>query len=232
MAKGFTKLEALVVLVIIAILIAILLPAIRDARLAAEWTERRNALKWIGLGFANFNDAYRRLPAAVRRDDEGRPLCSWRFQLVPFLSAWMLGVHFGERWDDPDHRLFTSEPLFVYCHQPDEGFHRSLHTNVVVITGPGTAFDEHNPVNLRDLDDDMILAIEVAESNTHWAEPGGDLLIGELSDSILSGLEGRGLHVLYADGSVGFVSRSVPLSDFKKFLTIEGAKQYDRDEVF
>jgi hypothetical protein len=59
----------------------------------------------------------------------------------------------------------------------------------------------------------------------------GDLPIDKISASITQGLDGGGLCVLFADGSVSFVRADVPLDDLRKFFTIEGAKQHRREEI-
>ena len=98
------------------------------------------------------------------------------------------------------------------------------------MSGPGTAFDQDRICRLEDIDAATILVIEVAESNTHWMAP-GDLDVDAIQPAIVKGLEGDGVHVLFADGSVWFLGEDVPLSDLQKFFTIEGAKQHDRDDV-
>jgi hypothetical protein len=205
-------------------------PAVRAARQAAISAQRTNSLKQIGLAIHNFHDAYKQLPQAVRRDKAGRPLCSWRFQIVPFVEAIMMEVHYEARWDDPVNRWLSSAPFPVYCWSSGKGLSERLHTNVVAITGPGTAFDGDRAVRVNDIDSDTILAIEIADSGILWMEP-GDLAIDQVPESITQGVDGYGVHVLFADGSVCVYRPDVPLEDLKKFFTIEGAKQYDRNEV-
>ena len=37
--------------------------------------------------------------------------------------------------------------------------------------------------------------------------------------------------MIFADGSVWFLAAETPWAEVRKFLTIEGAKRYDREEV-
>lgn len=86
--NAFTLIELLVVIAIISVLIALLLPAVLQARQAARRTQCNNNMKQIGLAFHNYLDAHRKFPLVSM--DAGHSRSSAFSAILPFLDQAVL----------------------------------------------------------------------------------------------------------------------------------------------
>ena len=100
---GFTMLELLTVVAIIAVLIALLLPAVQSAREAARRTQCHNNLIQLGIALGNYVSTHEVLPPGVVNDKgpiqnvpQGYHF-SWTVQILPFLEQRILFRQFDFR---------------------------------------------------------------------------------------------------------------------------------------
>lgn len=82
--QGFTLIELLVVVAIIGILVALILPAVQQAREAANRTKCINQLRQLAVAATNYHDSYGSLPSGWFCDENDTDNC------VPYAaSPWM-----------------------------------------------------------------------------------------------------------------------------------------------
>lgn len=110
--RGFTLIEMLVVIAIIAVLVALLLPAVQQAREAARRTQCKNNLLQIGLALHNYELTHRFLPPGcvdtaqtIEPKSTGYHM-GWCVQLLPFVDA-------GNVFKKMDFSVSVYDPLNV-----------------------------------------------------------------------------------------------------------------------
>src|SRR5580704_10973096 len=80
--QGFTLIELLVVIGIIAVLIALLVPAVQKVREAASRIQCQNNLKQLGLACHSFHGANRGFPLLYSSSSQ----LGWMTQILPYIE--------------------------------------------------------------------------------------------------------------------------------------------------
>jgi prepilin-type N-terminal cleavage/methylation domain-containing protein/prepilin-type processing-associated H-X9-DG protein len=116
---GFSLIELLVVLAIIAVLMSLLLPAVQHVREAANRTTCGNNLRQLGLALHDYHDTYRSFPPAITatgNDIAEKGASGGLVMLVPFLEQtnWMRGWNTRQAWYDPPNFDLVEIPIKVY----------------------------------------------------------------------------------------------------------------------
>jgi prepilin-type N-terminal cleavage/methylation domain-containing protein len=95
--RGFSLVELLVVVAIVATLIGLLLPAVQSARDSARRSACQNNLRQLGIALANFESAYRTYPPSCvwsgtsTTDASSGAVWSAQGRLLPFLEEFAIG---------------------------------------------------------------------------------------------------------------------------------------------
>jgi type II secretory pathway pseudopilin PulG len=215
---------------VIGILVALLLPAVSAAREAARRNMSMNNLKQIGLALLNYESAYSRFPARAIFSKEGKPLLSWRVQILPYLEESQLykEFHLDESWDSPHNRPLIARMPAVLARPGDTDLTAGI-THYVVPVGKGLMFDGDTGLRIAEVTDgtsNTIMAVE-ADKGVIWTKP--DDLEVDLEKPLngLGNLWPVGFMAVFGDCHVSVISASVDPSVLKALFTRAGGEPID-----
>ena len=214
-----------------------LIPPIQAAREAARRSGCVNNLKQMALAMHNFADvAQGRFPAGYTTSKDGKPLLSWRVQILPYIEQSDLynQFHLDEPWDSEHNKgLIGKMPIIYAC--PSSKLDSSLgKTSYLAPRGKNTISPGAQGVKLAEITDGTSNTIMVIEAGDDaaviWTKP-DDWEIGETVDfKPLLGHHTAGTNAAFADGSVRFLSETLKATVLKAVLTRNGGEVINNEE--
>ena len=199
------------------LLIAILVPAIRDARDQARKTESKNNLRQLGLALQNYHDAHESLPPGAVVREDAVAMQGWYTQILAYVDCnpYYNMIQLDRPWDDYENNYIFRLSIPV-CLIPgvdeictDNGYglmhymgnpnvlHRNSHVTFEEMTA-GTA--------------NTWLAGEVAGNYQPWGYPFDWRSLGMRLNNGPNGYgrpTGDGAYLLMADGSARFLVNDI-----------------------
>jgi Protein of unknown function (DUF1559) len=200
-----------VLLGVVAILIALLVPAVQKVREAAARAQTMNNMKQIALADLGHHDAFRFLPSPKMQPMPpamNAPDLSWRVSILPFVDQGAMFNVFDRNiaWDHAKNQPFLNSrpPVYQNVMHPDADM---TQTTFQYFTGPKTMFpDPLTKINMADIKDGTSNTFLFAEAanGVPWTKP-ADMAVAPIGPLPL--LPERFLAAM-ADGSVRLVIRS------------------------
>lgn len=234
------------------VLIALLLPAVQQARTAARRAQSSNNLKQIALALHNYHDVYSKFPTGAHGNEKLKPekRLSWMTDILPFVEQAALynKIDFEKAWDDKANAewLAVRLPLFLNPGLADDPKSKYGITHYAGIAGVGKdaallkvtdkkagAFGYNRVTSLRDITDGTSNTMGVSEVNKDfgpWGVAGRGTLRSLTAKPYVNGPDGlggalpAGMNVMMMDGSVRFISKDVDPTVLEAISTIAGGE--------
>jgi hypothetical protein len=234
------------------ILIALLLPAVQQAREAARRAQSKNNLKQIGLALHNYHDTYGHFPSGTIPNKKLKytERLSWLVSILPFIdqAALFKQIDRDQGWKAEANDQFVSMQLDVYLHpsMPIQNGKTNV-THYAGMAGVGKdapvlaighkragIFGYDRKTRVRDVTDGLsntIMAVEVVDEVGPWAQGGKATLRSLTKKPYINGPDGigskspGGCHVLLGDGAVRFISENIDAEVMEALSTMAGGER-------
>ncbi len=195
-SRGFTLIELMVVIAVIAVLVSLLLPAVQQAREAARRCQCKNNLKQLGLALHNYIEVHQRFPVTWTSAPGG-----WTVALLPFMeNRFHLDLERSDMLESPNVERLTIRPEILTCPSmisPNESFVPGVPRGAYLFNGRLA----NRRVTAGTTSSCMVIFQESPPlSGYPWA-PGGE----STSPEVASPHAKDGGHVAFGDGSVRWV---------------------------
>ena len=233
------------------VMIALLLPAVQQAREAARRTQSKNNLKQIALAMHNYHDTFNELPRGTVENDDLEPdeRLSWAYSILPYIEQQALyeSIDGEAGWEAEENSqaVQIAVPFFQNPSQPGARANPSA-GDYVAMAGVGEdaatlenddpragIFGYNRVCRFRDITDgtsNTIMITDASEPNASYLAGGRATIRGFSQSPYLNGPDGIGsphtgvVQMVLADGSVRAVSVNVDETLLEALATKAGAE--------
>lgn len=238
---------------VVAVMVALLLPAVQQAREAARRSQSKNNLKQLGLAIHNYYDTANQMPQGTHPNPQLKPedRLSWIVDVLPMLDQATLSnkIDMKKGWKDKaNESVKQSIPTLLNPSQTNppraDGYGV---TNYVGIAGIGKDaatlplndknvgfFGYDRVVKFRDVTDGTSNTMMVTDSSKDfgpWSQGGTATIRALTTKPYINGPDGIGsphagiINVLMGDGSVRSVRQDIDPKIFEALSTIHGGEE-------
>ncbi|GAB5443053.1 MAG: hypothetical protein Fues2KO_34020 [Fuerstiella sp.] len=236
--------------VVVPVLVALLLPAVQQAREAARRTHSQFNLKQLALAMHNYHDVYGHFPAGTEQDTNLPPekRLSFFYALLPFVEQQALYQQIEDKrkaaWDSAVNEQSVSLTIPT-LQNPGAGNVASATAHYAGVAGVGKdapelplgheragIFGYDRKTRIRDITDgtsNTMMITESTNTDVPWAA-GGQTMISLTQEPYINGPDGMGgpyrggCNVSFADGSVRFLSEFTDPEVVRALATMSGAE--------
>jgi prepilin-type processing-associated H-X9-DG protein len=231
---GPDKVENTLVLAAVSgVLVAMLLPAVQAAREAARRNQSMNNLKQLVLSLHNYADSHKKFPAHAIYSKEGKPLLSWRVQVLPYLEEQALynEFHLDEPWDSPHNRTLIARMPEVFAN-PSLAAAAEGKTNCLAVVGKNCVFDgSKDGIGFAQISDGTSKTIVLVEADAdqavEWTKPDDWEFDAKNPKAGIGQFRPGGCNAAWADGRVSFLSNGIDPEILKALMTRNGREVID-----
>lgn len=209
--------------------VALVLPAVQQAREAARRSQDKNNLKQIGLAMHNYHDTFGMFPPGGIVREDGTEMMSWAASMLPYMDQAPLytRINADYGWKSPQNQAIFSQSIATLT---NPGFTEPAGPGICHYAGNSHLFAINKCWRIRDTTDGTSNTIafgDVSAGFKQWGDPTNvrdpGLGIGPAPDKFGSPFVG-GTHFLLVDGSVRFVSENVNINLLKALATPNGGE--------
>ena len=195
-----------------------------------------NDLKQIALAMHNYLSTYDKFPASAIFDADGKPLLSWRVEILPYIEEGALYNEFkkDEPWDSEHNKALLAKMPKIYAPAVEKEGRPKDSTLYQGFNGTHAFFEGTTGRMIADFTDgtsNTVMIVEAGEA-VPWTKP-ADLEFPEDPEKPLPKLGGQfenGFLAGFTDGSVKFLKNDVNPTILHKLITRNGGEVISADD--